>query len=130
MHLFISAGEPSGDLHGSNLIRSLRRRRPDLDCYGFGGEHMTAAGCRIHYPLCDLAGMGVLGILSAIPKVPGVLAAADPRASVARKRNAGGTGRVDEQIAFLEQESRRARETAAGVPRLDQLLGELKEASL
>jgi argininosuccinate lyase len=60
----------------------------------------------------------------------GVLAAADPRASVARKRNAGGTGRVDEQIAFLEQESQRARETAAGVPRLDQLLGELKEVSL
>jgi argininosuccinate lyase len=60
----------------------------------------------------------------------GVLAAADPRASVARKRNAGGTGRVDEQIAFLEQESQRARETAAAVPRLDQLLGELKEVSL
>jgi lipid-A-disaccharide synthase len=77
MRVFVSAGEPSGDLHGANLIRALRRRRPDLDCHGFGGEHMTAAGCRIHYPLCDLAGMGILGILSAIPKVPGALAAAD-----------------------------------------------------
>jgi argininosuccinate lyase len=59
-----------------------------------------------------------------------VLAAADPRAAVARKRNAGGTGRVDEQIAFLEQESVRAREAADSVPRLAALLEELKEAAL
>src|SRR5262245_40328353 len=57
MHLFISAGEPSGDLHGSNLIYALRRLEPDLRCTGFGGDRMEAAGCKLLYPLCRLAVM-------------------------------------------------------------------------
>ena len=44
MHLFISAGEPSGDLHGANLIRQLRQQRPDVECVGYGGPEMAAAG--------------------------------------------------------------------------------------
>src|SRR5260370_19027060 len=55
MHIFISAGEPSGDLHGANLVRAFKRLRPDIECVGFGGEKMEAAGCRLLYPLCQLA---------------------------------------------------------------------------
>ena len=44
MRIFISAGEPSGDLHAANLIRSLRRVFPDAQFDGFGGEKMAAAG--------------------------------------------------------------------------------------
>jgi lipid-A-disaccharide synthase len=44
MRIFLSAGEPSGDLHGANLIDTLRRLRPDVECVGFGGERMEAAG--------------------------------------------------------------------------------------
>ncbi|MCE9544162.1 MAG: lipid-A-disaccharide synthase [Planctomycetia bacterium] len=44
MRIFFSAGEPSGDLHGANLIRELRRRDPDIECIGFGGPQMAAAG--------------------------------------------------------------------------------------
>jgi lipid-A-disaccharide synthase len=77
MRLFLSAGEPSGDLHGANLVRALQRRLPGVACDGFGGERMAAAGCAVHYPLCELAGIGILGILSALPKVPGVLRLAD-----------------------------------------------------
>ena len=47
MNLFLSAGEPSGDLHGANLVRALHGLRPDLECVGFGGERMEEAGCRI-----------------------------------------------------------------------------------
>jgi lipid-A-disaccharide synthase len=57
MHIFISAGEPSGDLHGANLIRSLRRIDPNLRCSGFGGERMSAARCQLLYPLTRLAVM-------------------------------------------------------------------------
>ena len=32
MRIFVSAGEPSGDLHGGNLVRELHRLRPGLDC--------------------------------------------------------------------------------------------------
>lgn len=57
MRIFISAGEPSGDLHGANLIRSLRQSHPDVECLGFGGERMEEAGARLLYPLCQLAVM-------------------------------------------------------------------------
>ena len=46
MRVFVSAGEPSGDLHGANLLRSLKQRRPEVDIVGFGGDRMAAAGCR------------------------------------------------------------------------------------
>jgi lipid-A-disaccharide synthase len=64
MRIFISAGEPSGDLHGSNLALALRRARPDVECVGFGGERMEAAGCRLIYPLCRLAVVGVSRVLA------------------------------------------------------------------
>jgi lipid-A-disaccharide synthase len=63
MHLFISAGEPSGDLHGANLIRTLRELRPDAVCVGFGGDKMEAAGARLLYPLCRLAVMWFLRVV-------------------------------------------------------------------
>jgi len=52
MHVFISAGEPSGDLHGANLIRELKRVDPSVRLSGFGGDRMAAAGCEVLYPLC------------------------------------------------------------------------------
>jgi lipid-A-disaccharide synthase len=64
MRIFISAGEPSGDLHGSNLALALRRARPDVECVGFGGDRMEAAGCRLLYPLCRLAITGWARVLN------------------------------------------------------------------
>lgn len=57
MHLFVSAGEPSGDLHASNLVRAVRDRRPDVRVCGFGGPKLAAAGADLLYPLTDLAVM-------------------------------------------------------------------------
>src|SRR5476651_607069 len=57
MRIFLSAGEPSGDLHGANLAEELRKRIPDLDLAGFGGPGMTKAGVKLLYPLTDLAVM-------------------------------------------------------------------------
>jgi lipid-A-disaccharide synthase len=64
MRVFFCAGEPSGDLHGANLVRSLRSADPNMDCFGFGGDRMAAAGCRLLYPLCGLAVMGFLRVLT------------------------------------------------------------------
>lgn len=66
MHWFISAGEPSGDLHGANLIRALRRHTPHARFSGFGGPHMTDAGAQLLYPLTDLAVMWFGRVLSNI----------------------------------------------------------------
>ena len=59
MRIFISAGEPSGDLHAANLIRSIRRRvsGTDVEFVGYGGAKMAGAGAELLYPLVDLAVM-------------------------------------------------------------------------
>ena len=63
MRIFFSAGEPSGDLHGANLIRTLRQLQFGVECVGFGGERMREAGCRLLYPLSQLAVMWFLRVL-------------------------------------------------------------------
>ncbi len=60
MRIFISAGEPSGDIHGANLVRALQQLCPDVECTGFGGDHMEQAGCRLLYPLSRFAVMWFL----------------------------------------------------------------------
>lgn len=67
MRIFICAGEPSGDLHGANLVRALRAIQPGVECIGYGGERMEAAGCRLLYPLCGLAVMGLWRVLMKLP---------------------------------------------------------------
>jgi lipid-A-disaccharide synthase len=66
--LFFSAGEPSGDLHGANLIGALRARCPGLRCEGFGGERMEAAGCRLLYPLSRLSLIGLFQVVAHLPE--------------------------------------------------------------
>jgi lipid-A-disaccharide synthase len=57
--IMIVAGEASGDMHGANLVRSLRRRRPDLSISGMGGVALMEQGVEILY---DAAKMGVVGL--------------------------------------------------------------------
>jgi lipid-A-disaccharide synthase len=77
MRIFFGAGEPSGDLHGANFIRELRRLHPDADCVGFGGDRMRAAGCQLLYPLCDLAVVGLLRVLTNLHRFVRLLRQAD-----------------------------------------------------
>ena len=68
-----SVGEPSGDIHGANLIRSLRRLSPDATFAGLGGPLMAAAGCDLIYPLAEHPIMGVGGAIRAIPFLLGIV---------------------------------------------------------
>lgn len=77
MRLFVSAGEPSGDLHGANLIHALRQREPGVEVHGFGGERMAAAGCRLAFPLCEMALVGLFRVLANVPKFWGILGLAE-----------------------------------------------------
>ena len=53
MKCYLIAGEPSGDLHGANLIRGLQRADPGAEFRFWGGDCMAAAGgaenLRKHY---------------------------------------------------------------------------------
>jgi lipid-A-disaccharide synthase len=77
MRIFLSAGEPSGDLHAANLVRALQDLRPDVECVGFGGERLEAAGCRLLYPLSQLAVMWFARVLAHAPVFLRLLSEAD-----------------------------------------------------
>lgn len=77
MKIFFSAGEPSGDLHGANLIRELRRRQPDVEAVGYGGPEMAAAGCQLHADLTALAVMWLLRVLLNLHKFLDLVSRAD-----------------------------------------------------
>lgn len=63
MKIFFSVGEPSGDLHGANLIRELRKQHEGLELVGYGGPEMAAVGCQLHADLTKLAVMWFLRVL-------------------------------------------------------------------
>ena len=69
MRLLISAGEASGEMYGAQLIEALRRRVPDLECFGVGGERMQAAGCDLVVESKELAVVGITEILPRLPKI-------------------------------------------------------------
>ncbi len=48
---FVSAGEPSSDLHGANLIAGIRKLCPQARFFGLGGPRMAAAGCDLLYDM-------------------------------------------------------------------------------
>ncbi|MCW8385815.1 lipid-A-disaccharide synthase [Fluoribacter dumoffii] len=62
-HVVIIAGEESGDVHASVLIRQLKTTYPDIEISGIGGQHMQAAGAQI---ISDLARFGVTGLTAVI----------------------------------------------------------------
>ena len=63
MKYYIIAGEASGDLHGSNLVASLRAHDPDATIRAWGGEKMRQNGANVVKNYHDLAFMGFVEVL-------------------------------------------------------------------
>jgi lipid-A-disaccharide synthase len=62
--IFVSAGEPSGDLHGAGVVQALRARHPDAVVEALGGPRMAAAGAIIRYPMEGLAAFGLVEVVT------------------------------------------------------------------
>ena len=62
--LFVSAGEPSGDLHGAGVVRALRERYPDALVEALGGTRMEAAGATLRYRMDGLAAFGLVEVVT------------------------------------------------------------------
>lgn len=56
--VFISAGEPSGDLHAAKLITAIKQMNPEVEFVGIGGKEMQSTGFRSIIPLEEIAVVG------------------------------------------------------------------------
>ncbi|HEX7402107.1 MAG TPA: lipid-A-disaccharide synthase, partial [candidate division Zixibacteria bacterium] len=54
----ILAGEASGDLHGSGLVRELKKINPNLEIFGMGGDKMRKEGVELIFHIDQLSIMG------------------------------------------------------------------------
>ncbi|MBF0389635.1 MAG: lipid-A-disaccharide synthase [Desulfamplus sp.] len=76
-HIMIIAGEPSGDLHGANLIKELKDRgkfsiengsftdvNQSLIITGIGGDLMAEAGMNLFFHIKDLSVMGLTEVIA------------------------------------------------------------------
>lgn len=73
MKYYIIAGEASGDLHASNLMRGIRSVDPDCDIRFWGGDAMAAAGGTLVRHYRDTAVMGIVEVLGKAPRILGNL---------------------------------------------------------
>lgn len=73
-HVFLSAGEASGEAHAVGLMRAVARGglRPRWSCYG--GPGMEQEGGELLFPLSEQAIMGLSGVLRAFPFIVRALA--------------------------------------------------------
>lgn len=58
MKYYFIAGEKSGDLHGSNLIHALKKKTPEIQLRGIGGDDMEKAGMSVLLHYRNMAFMG------------------------------------------------------------------------
>ena len=63
MKYYIIAGEASGDLHGSNLVKELKKLDPTADIRAWGGDLMQQAGATLVKHYRDLAFMGFIEVV-------------------------------------------------------------------
>ncbi len=64
MKYYIIAGEASGDLHASNLMKALQKKDPDADFRFWGGDLMESVGGNLVKHYRDLAFMGFIEVVA------------------------------------------------------------------
>lgn len=71
-HIFLLAGEPSGDIIGARLMQALRRQRGGTDgftFFGVGGQRMQDQGLDSLFPMDELSLMGFTEVLPHVPRL-------------------------------------------------------------
>jgi lipid-A-disaccharide synthase len=69
--VLISAGEASGDLYAAGLVQALRRQHPELEFFGCAGPRMRAAGVEAVVASESLAVVGLVEVVTHIPRIYG-----------------------------------------------------------
>tara|TARA_B100001250_G_scaffold69725_1_gene56054 strand:+ start:1684 stop:2814 length:1131 start_codon:yes stop_codon:yes gene_type:complete len=65
--IVLIAGEDSGDLHGSHLIREIKNSDPSFEFHGIGGDKMISEGLK---PIEHIKNLNVIGIVEVLRHYP------------------------------------------------------------
>lgn len=63
----IIAGEASGDLHGAELIKELKKLDSTIEIFGIGGDKMIAAGMNAQFHIKQMAFLGFSEVIRHLP---------------------------------------------------------------
>jgi lipid-A-disaccharide synthase len=114
-HIFLVAGEESGDALGAALMRALRALRPDVRFGGLGGRGMAEQGIENPFGIHELSIVGFGAIPRALPRIlrriretAEAVIAARPDALV-----------IIDSPDFTHRVARRVRKAAPGIPILN-----------
>lgn len=69
MRYYIVAGEASGDLHGSNLIKHLKKLDSNAEFRGFGGDLMKEAGASLALHYKEMSFIGIIEVIKNIKTI-------------------------------------------------------------
>ncbi len=84
--ILVSAGEPSGDLHGAPVVVALKERFPEVILEGPGGPQMRAAGLNLITGIEQLSAMGFLEVVRSVPRHAALMRQLLNRAKTGRYR--------------------------------------------
>ena len=68
-YFVIVAGESSGDILGSSVIRELKKNNPEHEFKGITGPRMIEAGCEPWFDIEDLSVMGIFDVIKHLPRL-------------------------------------------------------------
>lgn len=108
--VLIVAGENSGDKYGAGLVRAYRKLDPGARFFGVGGPALEAEGLEVLHPLRELAVVGLVEVVSRLPRLRRILA---DIAAAARDRRPAAAVLIDSPDFNLRL-ARKLR--AAGIP--------------
>ncbi|MFC2167851.1 lipid-A-disaccharide synthase [Acidobacteriota bacterium] len=67
--VLIVAGENSGDRYGAELVCEFKKKYPQIEFFGIGGNHMEKEGVQLCFSVQDLALVGIVEVISQIPRI-------------------------------------------------------------
>lgn len=71
--ILIIAGEASGDLHGSSLVKELKKINSNLEIFGIGGDRMKNQGVELIFHVEKLSFMGFFEVIKNLSFIRGVM---------------------------------------------------------
>ena len=67
LKIFIVAGEESGDIHGSKLVKAMKNHTANIQFIGHGGDRMANENVQIIEHIDDLAIIGIVEVIKRLP---------------------------------------------------------------